>query len=941
MKVTPMMRQYLDIQERYPDAIIFFRLGDFYEVFFEDAEVVARELEITLTSREQGDEEIPMAGVPVQNAETYVNQLIDRGFTVAICEQVEDADQTSGLVKRDVVRLVTPGVVLDTDSLEAKESNYVTATSLTDAGVDGACGIASLDVSTGEFRVTEVERREELVSELNRIEPQEVLVPDSRRESFEDVEPHVPGVYVRDKSDEEFDSSRLLDRIDGAPRLAEDLDHDSYFLSRDEVDGFLKDIRSFGFESPGLVERAAAALLDYVIETQRGIPSNVQSVEPYRARSFLIIDDSTKANLELTETLMGGRRQGSLLSVIDKTVTAMGGRRLRQWLNYPLIDPARIRDRLDGVAEIRRHPALREDLRDALTEVYDIERLCSKISSGTATARDLRNLLSTLSVIPEAKSMLHDCESGYLVELGDSLDPCADLRDHIDRALVEDPPQELTEGGLFKQGYHDELDELIDIAENGKDWLLDYEQRQIDRTGIDSLKVKFNKVFGYFIEVTKANLDKVPDDYMRKQTLSNSERYITQELEEKEEKILGAEEERKDLEYKLFQKLREKVGRRVADLLETASLLADLDAVTGLGELAAKHDYCRPEIADDRGIDIDEGRHPVVEQMLDEDPFVPNSVALSPERRLQIITGPNMSGKSTVIRQVALITLMAQMGSFVPADSAKIGVVDKIFSRVGASDNLAKGQSTFMVEMTEAAHILNNATDKSLVILDEIGRGTSTFDGLSIAWAVAEYLHDDVGAKTMFATHYHELTELTRTLDGARNLSIAVKEWQDDIIFLRKLVDGEANRSYGIQVGKLAGLPQPVVDRAKQVLENLETGQFDEMGIPVPGQKPDETPEPTHDNNPAQLSMFSVSEQGKSPEERRVLERLRDLDVHEMTPMESLQLLGEIEQELEGDDEDPNARDREAETQADEQVDTASSGFDGRSEEQAADRPAE
>jgi DNA mismatch repair protein MutS len=945
MKVTPMMRQYLDIQERYPDAVIFFRLGDFYEVFFEDAEVVARELEITLTSREQGDEEIPMAGVPVKNAETYVNQLIDRGFTVAICEQVEDADQTSGLVKRDVVRLVTPGVVLDTDSLDAKESNYVTATSLTDGGVDAACGIASLDVSTGEFRVTEVDRREELISELNRIEPQEVLVPDAHRENFEHIEPHLPGVHVRDKADQDFDSSQLLERLDGAPRLAEDIDHDSYFLSRDDVDGFLSDIRDYQFESPGLVERAAAALLDYVIETQRGIPSNIQSVEPYRARSFLIIDDSTKANLELTETLMGGRRQGSLLSVIDKTVTAMGGRRLRQWLNYPLIDPAHIRDRLDGVEEVKRHPALRDDLRAALTDVYDIERLCSKISSGTATARDLRNLLSTLSVIPSTKQMLAESESGYLLELGASLDPCADLRDHIDRALVDDPPQELTEGGLFKRGYHDELDELIDVAEDGKDWLLDYEQQQIDRTDIDSLKVKYNKVFGYFIEVTKANLDKVPDDYMRKQTLSNSERYITEELEEMQDKILNAEEERKELEYSLFQQLREKVGRRVADLLETASLLADLDAISGLAELAAKHDYCRPEITDDRQIDIEEGRHPVVEQMLDDEPFVPNSVDLSPERRLQIITGPNMSGKSTVIRQVAVITLLAQMGSFVPADRASIGVVDKIFSRVGASDNLAKGQSTFMVEMTEAAHILNNATDRSLVILDEIGRGTSTFDGLSIAWAVAEHLHDDIGAKTMFATHYHELTELTRTLDCARNLSIAVKEWQDDIIFLRKLVDGEANRSYGIQVGKLAGLPQPVVDRAKQVLDNLESGQFDEMGVPVPGQKPDEPPEPTHDNNPAQLSMFQISESDTSPEERRVLERLREIDAHEMTPMESLQLLGEIEDELDGDDvpEDADDGNRSAADTAD-QTDGAQKGLSDvatDADDTPADQPAE
>ena len=893
MKVTPMMQQYLDVQERYPDAILFFRLGDFYEVFFEDAKVVSREVEITLTSRNQGDQEIPMAGVPVQNAETYVNQLIEKGFTVAICEQVEDADQASGIVKRDVVRLVTPGVVLDTDSLEAKQCNFVAAIATTDAGLDAECGIACIDVSTGEFRVTEVSRREQLVSELNRIEPREVLVPEAHAELFDDVGPALEGVFVRPREPESFESKRLLKALKGDPRLADDIDHDAYFLGRDQVEGFLGDIRDYGFETPGLVERATASALAYIVETQRGIPSNVQAVEPYRARSYLIVDDSTKANLELTETLMGGRRTGSLLGIIDKTVTAMGGRRLRHWLNYPLVDIDAIRRRLDGVEELFMRPALREDLRDDLDNVYDIERLCSKISSGTANARDMRSLLSTLDVIPTVKERLVDCESDYLFELGEMLDPLDDLREHIDNALVEDPPAELTEGGLFKEGFHDELDELIEISTSGKDWILDFEQQQIERTGIDSLKVKFNKVFGYFIEVTKANLDKVPDDYIRKQTLSNSERYFTPELKEREERILGAEEKRKDLEYRLFEELRERVGLAVGELLQTATQLANLDVVTSLAELARRYNYCRPEIVDDERIEIEEGRHPVVERMLEDEQFIPNPVELSPERRLQFITGPNMAGKSTVIRQVALIVLMAQMGSFVPADTAQIGLVDKIFSRVGASDNLARGQSTFMVEMTEAAHILNNATERSLVILDEIGRGTSTFDGLSIAWAVAEHLHDEIRAKTMFATHYHELTDLTRTLDCAVNLSIAVKEWQDDIIFLRKLVDGEANRSYGIQVGKLAGLPQEVVDRAKQVLGNLESGEFDEMGIPVPGRKPDEEPQPTRNHNPDQLSMFQLAG-GMSEGEEEALERLRSLDVNAMTPIEALNILGEV-----------------------------------------------
>jgi len=900
MKVTPMMQQYLDVQERYPDAIIFFRLGDFYEVFFEDAEVVARELEIQLTSREQGEQEIPMAGVPVQNAETYVNQLIDRGFTVAICEQVEDADQTSGLVKRDVVRLVTPGVVLDTDSLEDNQCNFVASVAGGEGGVGGACGLACLDVSTGDFRVTEVGSREQLVSELNRIEPREALVPETAAEEFESIDPAVEGVFVRPREDAAFDSGRLLQTLKGDPRLAEDLDHDAYFLEADDVERFVETIRDYGFEAPGLVERAAAAVLEYVVETRRGIPSNVQEVDPYRARSYLVIDESTKANLELTETLMGGRRRGSLLGVVDQTATAMGGRRLRHWLNYPLVDAAAINRRLDAVEEFFMRPALREDIRDDLDEVYDIERLCSKISSGNADARDMRSLLSTLNVVPRVIDHLSGCESVYLGDLREALDPLDELREHIDRALVEDPPQELTEGGLFKTGYHDELDDLIEISTTGKDWMLEFEQEQIERTGIESLKVKFNKVFGYFIEVTKANLDRVPDDYIRKQTLSNSERYFTPELKEKEERILGAEEKRKDLEYRLFQELREQVGRSVGDLLQTASQLANLDVVSALAELARRNDYCRPEVADDERIDIEEGRHPVVEEMLDEEQFIPNPIELSPDRRLQFITGPNMAGKSTVIRQAALIVLMAQMGSFVPADRAHVGVVDKIFSRVGASDNLARGESTFMVEMTEAAHILNNATERSLVILDEIGRGTSTFDGLSIAWAVAEFLHDEIGAKTMFATHYHELTDLTRTLDCAVNLSISVKEWQDEIIFLRKLVEGAANRSYGIQVGDLAGLPEPVVDRAKQVLENLETGEYDEMGIPVPGQKPDEEPEPTDHHNPDQLSMFQMGRE-LDPEEKEALEVIRAADVESMTPLEALNKLGELAARLRED----------------------------------------
>jgi DNA mismatch repair protein MutS len=896
-KLTPMMKQYLEVKERHPDSMLFFRLGDFYELFFEDAEVASRELGITLTARNKGKSDVPMAGVPHHSADSYINQLIEKGFSVAICEQVEDADQASGIVKRDVVRVVTPGVVLDTETLDDKSPNYVASISVSGEGAQTSFGVAYLDVSTGDFRATEVSRTEELAGELNRIEPREVLVEREHEDLFDGVQSQLEGVYFRPRDAAKFEPKTLLERVSGGPRLAEDLDNDAYFLDASALEKMFSGVHEFGFRTPDLVQRAVTATLEYVVETQRGVPSNVRTVDTYHAQSFLVIDESTKANLELTRTLMGGRRSGSLLSIIDKTVTAMGGRRLRQWLNYPLVDVERIERRLDAVEEMVRFPAIRQDVREALDEVYDIERLCGKVSSGTANARDLRSLLSTLSAIPDIEAILRDCESEYLVELEQSLDPCEEIRDLIDRALVEEPPVELTEGGLFDTGYHDELDELIEVSEHGKDWILRYETEQKEATDISSLKVKHNKVFGYFIEVTKANLHLVPDEYIRKQTLANSERYYTPELKEMEDKILGAEEKRKALEYELFQELRERVGLEIGDLLRTASDLANLDVISGLAELAQRLDYARPTITDDATLEIEEGRHPVVERTLQDEEFVPNSVEMDPERRLLIITGPNMAGKSTVIRQVALITLLGQLGSFVPAKSARIGAVDKIFSRVGASDNLARGQSTFMVEMTEAAHILNNATERSLVILDEIGRGTSTFDGLSIAWAVAEHLHDELRAKTLFATHYHELTELTRTLDAAANMSIAVKEWQDDIIFLRKLVDGEANRSYGIQVGRLAGLPEPVVERAKQVLENLESGQFDEMGIPMPGRKPDEEPTPTRHHNPNQMTLFASGAR-LDPAEEEALERLREANVNHMTPIEAMKLLDELVEDL-------------------------------------------
>ena len=895
MKLTPMLQQYLDAKDQYPDAVLFFRMGDFYEMFFEDAVVVSKELGLTLTARNKGDEdEVPMAGVPHHAARGYVNRLIEKGFTVAICEQLEDPATVKGIVKRDVVRVVTPGVVFDADSLDATTPNFVAAVFATSAA--DAFGVAYLDVSTGEFRATEVLSAHDVGNEVRRFEPREVLVNEVVQAALERAHVGLGEAFVRVRPDGFFEQKRLLADVARGVRLAADIDRDGYFLDERALAQRCEGLATFEFGAAVAVLSAATGVLRYIVDTQRGVPSHLRAVEPYHARSFLIIDEATKANLELTETLMGGRRAGSLLSIIDRTVSAMGGRLLRNWLSYPLVDVPAINARLDAVSEFVGRPALRDDVRAALDGVYDLERLCGKISGGSANGRDLRSLLSTLDAVEPIRALLEDCETPRLGWLAESLDPYDDLRHLIDSAIVEEPPTSITDGGLFKRGFDEELDEILELTGDGKDWLLRYELDEKRRTDISSLKVRHNKVFGYYIEVTRSNLDLVPDDYIRKQTLANAERFFTPQLKEMEEKILGAEDRRRMLEQKLFEDLRRTIGAQIPRLLGTARLLAEVDVLAAFAELAVRHDYVRPDVADDELLAIEDGRHPVVERTMNEERFVPNSVCLDTgERRLQVITGPNMAGKSTVIRQVALITLMAQMGCFVPASSAHVGVVDKIFSRVGASDNLARGQSTFMVEMTETAHILHNATKKSLVILDEIGRGTSTFDGLSIAWAVAEHLHDKIGAKTMFATHYHELTELRRTLEGMETLSIAVKEWQDDIIFLRKLVKGEANRSYGVQVARLAGLPEPVLARAREVLQNLEAGQFDERGLPI-GSK-GRPARPTTHHNPNQLSLFAAGAR-LSDGAQTALDALRELQPDALTPLEALNVLSRLVQQI-------------------------------------------
>lgn len=871
-----MMQQYFDAKARFPEAILFFRMGDFYEMFFEDAAEVSRVLGLTLTARHKGEKhETPMAGVPHHAAAGYINRLIGQGYSVAICEQLEKPSDVKGIVKRDVVRVVTPGMVYDTETIDAKSANFVAALDRTN---DGLFALAFLDLSTGEFRTTVVGDEEHLATELFRLEPKEVL---SQGNLYKGIITRL-NAYHRSRDEDSFLEKKLLSKISKGVRLSEHMDYDGYFLDTKGVQSLLRQCKK------AALKRAVSTLLNYVVETYRGIPSHVSEITYYDSDAFLVIDDATKANLELTETLMGGRKVGSLLHVIDKTATAQGGRLLRTWLNYPLKSPVEINKRLDVVETFTKNLATRQDIRIAMDSVYDLQRLCGKIASGTSNAKDLRALWKTFSVIPDLVSSFTELQVPRLNELREQINPHEALCKKIDTAIVEEPTGKLTEGGLFKRGFNDELDTILELAENGKDWILNYEAEQRSSTGIPKLRLKYNRVFGYFIEVTKSYVAEVPENYIRKQTLKNCERYFTPELKEMEDSIVGATSKRCDVEYTFFEKLRKEIATLIPSIRQTASAIAELDVLVSFAELAEKNDFSRPTILETMELEINEGRHPVVERNLDGDRFVPNDSRLDGNTFLQVITGPNMAGKSTIIRQVALIVLMAQMGSFVPASSAKIGVVDKIFSRVGASDNLAKGHSTFMVEMTETAHILRNATDRSFIVLDEIGRGTSTFDGLSIAWAVVEYLHNKIGARTMFATHYHELSELIGVLEHAENMSVSVKEYNDQIIFLRRLVKGETNRSYGVQVAKLAGLPDEVVERAKEVLKNLERGQLSEMGLDIGKASKGEN----------QLSLFNATPKLGS-RELEVIKALKQLNENDMTPIEALNLLGQWRSTLE------------------------------------------
>jgi DNA mismatch repair protein MutS len=867
--LSPAMRQYVEVKERYPDCILFFRMGDFYEMFFEDAVTASRVLEITLTSRNKNKEDaIPLCGFPYHAASAYIAKLIEKGFKVAVCEQMEDPKLAKGVVKREVIRVVTPGLVLDTENLNAKENNFLAALVVRESRF----ALAFVDISTGEFRVTETGDREFFLVQTSGLAIRELLI----------AEDLCDGDLIRTFAGEgeRCRINRLpSDRFDPAAAEAFLRDH----FPEEKLSGM-------ALESHPATAAAAGAVLAYMTETQKDRLDHINELTWYESGAHLILDEVAKRNLELFATIAEGKKSGSLFHVLDETVTSLGGRRLRWWLNHPLRDPLRIRERLAAVSEIREGHLLRESLRGILKSVYDLERLGSRIAVGLANGRDLTALRTSIQALPGLRGAIAGCEAPLLREIRDGIDEMPDLRGLIESAIVDDPPLTIREGGIIREGYDPELDRLIKIMRDGRKWIAALEEKERQRTGIHSLKVGFNNVFGYYIEVTKANARLVPADYIRKQTLVNAERYINEELKGYEETVLHAEERRQAREYDLFVEIRGRIGGEIRRIQGTAARIADLDAVASLAEVAERYNYCCPVVDDEDAIVITEGRHPVVERLAGGAGFVPNDVLLDLEKnRFLIITGPNMAGKSTCIRQVALIVVMAQMGSFVPASRARIGVVDRIFTRIGAADSLARGQSTFMVEMNEVADILRHATKRSLIILDEVGRGTSTFDGLSIAWATAEYIHDapSLGARTLFATHYHELTELAVTKEGVRNFNIAVREWGEKIIFLRKIMEGGTNRSYGIQVARLAGVPAEVIARAKEILRNLEKGELDEAGMPkiARGRKADR-------KNANQLSLFT-------DEKETVLKELRELDLMNLTPLEAMQRLGAWKERLE------------------------------------------
>jgi DNA mismatch repair protein MutS len=934
-KVTPMMQRYLEVKAETPGAILLFRMGDFYELFYEDAEIAAKVLGLTLTSRDKGSANpVPMAGFPYHALEGYLNKLIHSGQRVAVCEQVEDPKQAKGMVRREVTRIVTPGTLTDDALLDPKESNFLSAV----FPARDRVGIAWLELSTGRFQCAELALGESrkgtgrstgdrlslgfsaasqqpsaLLDELARIRPAECLVPETHRADPALIRLHeLPDMVLTSRAPWCFvpDNARnaLLKHFQTSTLEGFDLDSDSLGIT------------------------AAGALMEYVEETQKSSLGHIVRLEQYRRGSSLLIDEATRRSLELTRTMREGRRDGSLLSVLDETATPMGARMLAEWLSNPLTDKVAIERRLDAVEELMRDSRLGRDLQELLKQAYDMQRLCARVATMRASARDLVSLGRTLALLPRIKAKLAGRLTDLLKTLESRLELCSEIRAEIETTLVDDPPLQQNDGGLVRDGFSAELDELRDLARGGKRWIAEYQAQEIERTGISNLKVGFNKVFGYYLEITASQFHKVPADYIRKQTLKNQERYITPPLKEYEDKVLRAEERAIALENELFQKLRDAVNAECRRLQQTAEVLAQLDVLVGLAKLAVSMRYCRPEITTEPVLDIRDGRHPVLDKLRPTGEFVPNDVVLGGLREpeasapgvislehpateepsapnidtpstteavkprsapgadasgspfIQLITGPNMAGKSTYIRQAALLTIMAQIGSFIPARSARIGIADRIFARVGASDELGRGQSTFMVEMTETARILNAATESSLVILDEIGRGTSTYDGISLAWAITEFIHDDLRCRTLFATHYHELTALAQSLVGIANWNVAVHERNGELIFLHKIVAGAADKSYGIQVARLAGVPREVIDRSEVILQTLEADHQDSTGKTT-------IPQRKRRSKHKQLTLFG-------PEYHPLLDELRALDTNHMTPTAALDALQKLRSRL-------------------------------------------
>ncbi len=834
-KLTPAMRQYMDIKKEVPeDAILLFRMGDFYELFFEDAKRAAPIMDVVLTQRAG----VPMCGVPHHALQIYTGRLIAEGVKVAIAEQLEDPKLAKGIVKRGVTRVITPGTLLDDEALQAAKSNFLVALS---PGRNGAFGVALLDVSTGDFRATELDGAAALETELHRLQPAECLLPDSlHRKWSEQGFPEVPGKLVWTPVDDwTFDLEVAADTLCRHFAVA-------------ALDGF-------GCRGRDLAVCAAGAVFHYTRNSLRQDAAHVTGFQLYQTDDYMVLDRISQRNLELVEPIFAEARNATLLSMLDRTVTPMGKRLLREWILRPLQSLEAILGRQEVVAALVEDPLLLSELREALTAVRDLERTITRLNVGTANARDMLVLQTGLASVPGIRALLEMLDLDLVAALRSDLVDLPEVTEHIARAIVDEPPVAVKEGGLIRTGYHEGLDEFRRASTEGKGWIAALQVKEQERTGVKSLKVRYNKVFGYYIEVTKANLGMIPEDYIRKQTLVNAERFITPELKEIESKVLGAEEKSKALEYDLFQALREQVVGVTPQIQGIARALATIDVLACLGDVAMRQDYCRPTLTDAPVLDIVDGRHPVLDHLLQDNSFVPNDTQLDTAgSQINIITGPNMAGKSTYIRQVALLTLMAQMGSFIPAKTATVGVADRIFTRVGAADDLSRGQSTFMVEMVEAANILNNATPRSLIILDEIGRGTSTFDGLSLAWSMAEYLHDHapVKARTLFATHYHELTELALTKSGVRNYNVAVREYGDKIIFLRKILPGGTDKSYGIHVARLAGLPKAVIERAKDVLTNLEGNAVSSAGRPRLARNRRKSPaEPDEEK---QLSLFEL-----------------------------------------------------------------------------------